>query len=87
MTGGLSSMISNAPLVDTGPLTVGYWSNRNAWVVQGRMTGGIHLLRYSDFTSGYSACGLKPDRWVCASLRGAQDSLCGVCAVLVELEQ
>lgn len=79
-------MISNTPIVDSGPQSVGYWCNRRAWVVRGDRHKGIHLLRYGDFTSGYSACGLRLDSWVCAS-PCVPDSLCKVCAVLVEMEQ
>jgi hypothetical protein len=86
MTEDLSRPISNTPLVDTGPTSVGYWNSRAAWVVMGATKGGIHLLRHSDFTSGYSACGLRPNRWVSASLSGPE-KLCDVCAVLVEMEQ
>jgi hypothetical protein len=86
MTEGLSSMISNTPLIDTAPQSVGYWTRRKTWVVRGATKGGIHLLRYNDFTSGYSVCGLRPNSWQCATLSGP-DKLCDVCAVLVEMEQ
>lgn len=85
MTEGLSSFRSNEILVDSSPLPVGYWSQRRAWVVRSVRGGGTHLLRYSDFTSGYTACGLRPNDWISASLSGPP--LCQVCAALVEMEQ